>query len=58
MDKQEILAALDLAIADHKTFAANLVDWDFVSALQAAKSVVADAPEVLIPEVLVRRAAA
>jgi hypothetical protein len=58
VEKQKILDALDLAMADHKAFAGSATDWDFVSALGAAKRIVEAAPEVLVPEALAQQAAA
>lgn len=38
--KQEIVAALELAIADHKATAKSCTDWDFIESLLAARAIV------------------
>lgn len=58
MNKQEILDALDLAIADHKAVAGSAVDWGFVAALRAAGRIVDAAPEVMIPRAIANEATA
>lgn len=58
MGKQEIIDALDLAIADHQAFAGQHVDWSFVDALRAARTIVEVAPEVPVPAAIAQQASA
>lgn len=55
--KQQIIDAIELAIADHKAFAqehAGSGDHEFVACLRDAMTIVADAPEVAIPAALTK----
>lgn len=48
--KQQILAALELAIDDHKAFAGKFgVDWEFIAGLRAAATIVQAASVVAVP---------
>lgn len=47
--KDQILAALDLAIADHQVTAGSGTDWEFISELRAAKTIISRATVTSVP---------
>jgi hypothetical protein len=52
--KKEILSALELAIADHKATAGTFcVDWEFITALRGAITIVQASKTTKVPEALV-----